>query len=850
MRYRLTITAAVAVLAASFSLFTVIGGAGWLYASAGAVVVMAAAGLATRIGGIGSAAAAAGLMLIAVIPLLAGPGWLARIAGVVLVAAMAGSAATRRVLPALADAGTYLAALFLYLNLAFAAGSSWGWVIPTARSVRHLSRLASSGYAEHIYAPPVPGVRGLELIAAAGVGVIAILTDLIAVRLRSPAVAGLPLLVLFAVPVATNVKNVGLGLTLAFCLGITGYLALLSADGRERLRLWGRLVTVWQETPEDEDARGPDTRALAASGRRIGLAAVALAVIVPLALPGVREHGLFGTNPAPGSTGGSLQVVSPEPLVVMRNQLLEHAVVPVLTYRTDAADPPQQYLQMYVMNYDGKSAWTLQGRSPSVSVAGQALPEPPGLAPATYFALAHTTITIGKFSSGRSVSYLPAPYAPEFVSGEGAGWQDTASTLMLYGYRSDAGLRYTVTSKTATPTPAEERAGGKLPAAIKKPYLSYPGPDRKALTKIADSITRGARTPFARAVALESYFTKAGQFTYALRGNLPSTVLQFLTTDRRGFCQQFAFSMAVLARLAGIPSRVAVGYTAGTERANHTWQVTTGDAHAWPELYFAGTGWLRFEPTPNGSDGHGGQGTATVPPYTVPVIGSTGGNTPVGGVTAPPPSTGLGDGKGSLGGNRKPIPEGIGGPTGHGTTAAGGGFPVAPVVLLVIVILLAAPGAARLLTRRRRWRRAGDDAGRAHAAWRELTSDLVDLGLGGAPSESPRALGRRVTASAGLDEPAGQALDRITAAEERARYARTPADGDTLQADGRAVRKAAAAGATGRQRWRARLLPASTVGPVLAGLREAADVFGWLDAAGLRIRRAVSGAPGRPRRAD
>ena len=369
MRYRLTITAALAVLAASFSLFTVISGAGWLWASLGAVIVAAAAGLAMRVGGLPAAATATGLMLIAVMPLLAGSTWLGRIGGLVLVAAMAGSAVTRRILPALADAGAYLAALFLYLNLVFASAQSWAWIIPTGRSVRHLGNLASAGYAEHIYAPPVPGVRGLELIAAAGVGVIAILTDLIAVRLRSPAVAGLPLLVLFSVPVATNVKDVGLGLTVAFCLGITGYLALLTADGRERLRLWGRLVTVWQETPEDEDARGPDTRVLAASGRRIGLAAVALAVILPLALPSVKEHGLFGTNPAPGSSGGGIKVAPPQPLVLMRNQLLAHASAPVLTYRTDAKQPPQQYLQMYVMNYDGKSAWTLQSRPPSISVA-------------------------------------------------------------------------------------------------------------------------------------------------------------------------------------------------------------------------------------------------------------------------------------------------------------------------------------------------------------------------------------------------------------------------------------------------------------------------------------------------
>jgi hypothetical protein len=844
MRYRLTITAALAVLAASFSLFTVISGAGWLYASVGAVIVAAAVGLAMRVGGIPAAATATGLMLIAVVPLLTGSTWLERIGGVVLVGAMAGSAATRRILPALADAGSYVAALFLYLNLVFAHAQSWGWIIPTARSVRHLSRLASAGYAEHIYAPPVPGVRGLELITAGGVGVIAILTDLIAVRLRSPAVAGLPLLVLFSVPVATNVKDVGLGLTVAFCLGITGYLALLTADGRERLRLWGRLVTVWQETPEDEDARGPDTRVLAASGRRIGLAAVALAVIVPLALPSVKEHGLFGTNPAPGSSGGGIKVAAPQPLVLMRNQLLQHAAVPVLTYRTDAKQPPQQYLQMYVLNYDGKSAWTLQGRTPSISVQGQVLPAAPGLAPGTNVAATRTTITIGSHSARGAVSYLPVPYAPEIVTGEGAGWQETRATLMLYAFRGDAGAHYTVISKTAQPTQAQRQAAGKIPASIRRTYLSYPRPDRAQLAKIAARITAGAHTPFSRALALQNFFTQSGKFTYALRGRLPGTVLQFLTTDRRGFCQQFAFSMAVLARLVGIPSRVAVGYTAGLPQHNGSWQVTTSDAHAWPELYFPHTGWLRFEPTPSG---HGGQGTATQPSFSGPTAGGGGQTGPGQSFNVPPVVKATGGPKAPLGGVNKPIGENNGAAGGQGG-AAGGSFPVALVVLLVIAALLIAPGLGRALTRRRRWLRASDDAGRAHAAWRELTCDLVDLGLAGAASESPRALARRVAASAGLDDPARQALDRMAAAEERARYARTPAAGDSLRADGRVVRRAVAKAVTGRQRWRARLLPASTLNPVRAWLREAADVFGWLDAAGLRIRQAVGG-PGRPRRA-
>src|SRR5258706_14349489 len=70
--------------------------------------------------------------------------------------------------------------------------------------------------------------------------------------------------------------------------------------------------------------------------------------------------------------------------------------------------------------------------------------------------------------------------------------------------------------------------------------------------------------------------------------------------------------MAVLARLIGTPSRIAIGYTAGQQHAKGTWVVTTADAHAWPELYFSGAGWLRFEPTPGGL---GGQQTAVEPSY-------------------------------------------------------------------------------------------------------------------------------------------------------------------------------------------------------------------------------------------
>jgi transglutaminase-like putative cysteine protease len=831
MRYRMSIMAAVAVVAASFSLFSVIEGADWLYAGVGAVIAVGAAGMATRLSGLAAGGVATAAVTAAVVPLLTSGSWAGVAGGVALIALAAGRLAIRRVLPAVAGALTYLAGLFLYLNLVFAPRQSFGWIIPSVRSARHLGRLVQLGYAEHVFAPPVPGVRGLELIAAAGMGIIAILTDLIAVRLRSPAVAGLPLLVLFSVPVATNLKNDGVGLTLAFCVGITGYLALLTADGRDRLRLWGRLVTVWQDTPEDEGSRGPDTRALAASGRRIGLAAVALAVVLPLALPAAQQHGLFGRTAAPGAGGaGGPQVAAPQPLVAMSSQLHDSRALPLLTYKTTAPQPRQQYLQVYVLTdfNAARQQFTLAGRGPSVAFGAQAPLSPPGLG-TSGFETVKTTITVGKSDQRTSLSYLPVPYAPQALSGAGSGVREDRATLMLYAFGADNGLTYTVTSKVPDPSQTELAAGSRVPASVARTYLAYGGPDQAQLTRIADAITRGARTPFQKGEELENYFTRSGNFTYSLGPGVATTVTQFLTTDKRGFCQQFATAMAVLARLVGVPSRLAVGYTAGSLVGHHVWQVTTADAHAWPELYIPGSGWLRFEPTPGGPSA---QGTAIRPAY--PGIGS-GSTVPLTGPSASVP-TGV-KGAGNTPGIKKPIPEGVGGPL-HSGPAPAGGFPVGWLVLAIIVVLAAAPGLTRLAARQRRWLRARGDAERAHAAWRELTGDLADYGLRGAASESPRALAQRVASMAEVGASGRQAVARIAAAEERARYARVPGPGGELQADTRAARRAVARASGPRRRWQARLLPASVLVPAGRWLRDAADVVGWLEAAGTRARQA------------
>jgi hypothetical protein len=72
---------------------------------------------------------------------------------------------------------------------------------------------------------------------------------------------------------------------------------------------------------------------------------------------------------------------------------------------------------------------------------------------------------------------------------------------------------------------------------------------------------------------------------------------QFLFEEKEGYCTYFATSMVVLARSIGIPARYAEGFVLPTQKEGSNFVVTNEHAHAWPELYFEGIGWISFEPT-------------------------------------------------------------------------------------------------------------------------------------------------------------------------------------------------------------------------------------------------------------
>ncbi len=832
---RLTVTAAAAVLLTSLSLNAVISGNNWIAATVGAVATVALAGVLTRATGPRAAAATSFLVLLAAIPLLVGPAWLARAAGIAIVLLAAASATGARLLRGFATIATYLASLLIYLCIAFANSACYARVIPSHHAVTMLGKLYSLAVGEFKYAPPVPDIAAVSFVTAAGIGLVAITVDLLAVRLRRPALAGLPLLLLFSVPVATNLKQIAIGQSITFALSLAGYLALLSADGRDRLRMWGRLVTFRHVQNADESGTGPDTRELSASGRRIGLAALCLAVIVPALVPPGRVHDLFSTTGTGGSGHGSAGVEL-QPLLQVQQELELNKPEPVLSYTTNDPDPANQYFQVYVLNYDAaQNNWLPSSAvSDQRSLGGQQLPwwPPPGVVKGTPVTTSRTTITMSKDQTGPAV--LPLPYAPEQLYAPGGPWLEAKNSLMVSSNRVLlAGLHYSVISKEPQPTSGQISTALAVPTSIVTAYTSYNAPDATRLAIIATQHTGSAVTALQQALALESWF-RSGQFKYNLKTGLPASnwLVKFLTTDKRGVCRQFAWAFAVLARLLGIPSRIAVGYTAGTSSGGSgRWQVTTADAHAWPELYFGGYGWLRFEPTPTAQ----GQGTATVPSYAIPAGGSGSKSQ-----TPTPRQSSSTQGPLSRNGHRQQgsrVTSLAGRGVAGGLRAPGSGPAIAIAIAALVFLLLVWPSVTRLVTRRRRWFTASGDAGLANAAWRELVDDMADLGMPCNPSESPRAVVRRIAREAGLDVAAVQAVTRLGAAEERARYAQGPQPGAGLAGDLRTVRRAVAGSVSRQQRLRARLVPASTLTAASGLLQRGGEKLSWLESSWPSMRR-------------
>jgi hypothetical protein len=293
--------------------------------------------------------------------------------------------------------------------------------------------------------------------------------------------------------------------------------------------------------------------------------------------------------------------------------------------------------------------------------------------------------------------------------------------------------------------------------------------------------------------------------------------------------------MAVMARLSGIPARVAVGFTRGKEGLDGTWQVTTHDAHAWPELWFQGFGWLPFEPTPRAD------GQAVPPPYaqtskngsgdTHQRIKNSGGQSKV-----KQPSV-LRDGQ-----HQRPSLGGSAGNTNRHSGGSSGSNWLALAVWALLIIAgvgLLVPGTVRAVVRHRRWLQLDDPARGSAAAWAEMRDSAVDLGAPWDDDRSPRQVAATLLAAVDPDKRTREAMMRLVRCEERSRYSSTPEPSgvDTKEAV-LAVRRAIAAKCRGRQRTRAIVFPRSTLLAAQAQLAGLARRWHRMRPGWLRIRSA------------
>jgi hypothetical protein len=261
--------------------------------------------------------------------------------------------------------------------------------------------------------------------------------------------------------------------------------------------------------------------------------------------------------------------------------------------------------------------------------------------------------------------------------------------------------------------------------------------------------------------------------------------------------------MAMMARTLGIPSRVVVGFLTPSRQDNDgSYVFTSHDAHAWPELYFGGIGWVRFEPTP----GNG----ATIPGYThrvnVPAVVTGGGPT-----SAP----------GTVGHASQEVPTTTG-PTARqhsaGGPASGGGVPpLAWLVILVVIALAFTPALIRIGVRRSRLARAIDGGPSCEHAWLELRDRILDLRLPWTGSLTPRARRRFVEPLVGGDPDAVAALDRLSLTVERARYAAAPVPGADPAGDARDIITAVTRAVDRKRRFWAFWWPASLMPEIRLG---------------------------------
>jgi transglutaminase-like putative cysteine protease len=557
---------------------------------------------------------------------------------------------------------------------------------------------------------------------------------------------------------------------LLYTLTAIGFLAMIFLSESEQIARWGPILA------EDHGSSEPKPLAVPTwprtGARAIGGVATGLSIVVPILIPTFSVH-LFDFGPG---SGGDDEISIENPMVDLKRDLVRGEDLSLITLRTD--DPDPSYLRTAVLNRFSDNEWSSGDREvPSSQTADGSMPGLVGVsAELTRHKYDYELEGAREFRS----TWLPTTQMVSRVDAPG-DWRYDVSTMDFLASHDDldtSQLHWTLDAIKVDYDVNRLAEAPPVGALVSRDLTDLPTGLDPIVRQLATQVTAEEGTRYEKAVALQQWFREKGGFQYSTDvdlGNGTDDLVRFLSEGeggRTGYCEQFAAAMAVMARELGIPARVAVGFLEPEQVDDDTWVYSSHDMHAWPELFFSGSGWVRFEPTPptraNG-----------VPDYTEQEV-------TVGDTDASPTASGAAPddlpARESNEAQPRESPE---------DQAAGqsgdGGFPVmwvAGALVLVLVLALVALG-PRVLRRRRRDQRGllGPED-----AWQELRDTALDLRLPWPQYRSPWQTREALVQLFGAprDEftperprrgpdtnpDAVVALDRIVHSLERLRYAR------------------------------------------------------------------------------
>jgi transglutaminase-like putative cysteine protease len=590
------------------------------------------------------------------------------------------------------------------------------WGLPTSTTLTVASdALDEARIAYPVVVAPTEALPGFLLAASFGLWVAVWFGDWTAHRVRATAEAVATSGAIFVFCAILGSGDHQISSAAAFSAAVLVFAAVQRAAAIERDQRW---------LPSS-----PATaRAVLGGAVLATVLAVSLGTLVGPALPGAgREAALDWRG---GDGGGARVTVSP--MVELKKRLVEQSDQELFEVRATQ----RAYWRLTSLDrFDGQ-IWSSSG---DFDTADEQLPSnvPPGLEASTIT----QTVRI------EALSAIWAPSAFEAASvrrtTEDLRWDPDSGTLIVASSRptTDA-MTYTIVSRSPSFAPEPLRAADAIadPSAVVERYGDLPADFPALAARSARDVTVDADTRYDQAIALQNWFRTS--FTYSLdgpAGHSDDALVDFLQSGV-GYCEQFAGAFAAMARSLGMPARVAVGFTPGAQDPTdpERYRVQGRHAHAWPEVYFPGSGWVAFEPTP----GRGIPGGET---YTgVAAAQDDAAGAPVPTTTQAPTSSSAPEG----GEQTSPATSE---PSRTRTTAASGDNddPTTPQRWWVAVAVVAAVVGALALRASRRSRPA-PVVGAVELAWAQVCEHLRRLGLlDEVPGDTPLEVAGRSASALG-----------------------------------------------------------------------------------------------------